>query len=133
MPDAPTSRGERSRRVLLVDDERSMCEWLAPALEASGFVVRWFTSANEALAVLAQEDFGVAIADLYMPEMSGLEFCHRAARLRPALPVVTMTGFGTADTARAVERAGAFELVPKPFELETLCAALERALARPIP
>ncbi len=132
MPDVAPSGSVRPRRVLLVDDERSMCEWLAPALEGHGFAVRWFTSAIEALAVLADEDFGVAVADLHMAEMSGLEFCHRAASLRPTLPIVTMTGFGTADTARAAKRAGAFDLVPKPFELETLCAALERALAEPI-
>lgn len=117
-----------SGRVLVVDDERGVCELLEAGLERKGFEVAWRTSGPEALALLGNRDFDVVVTDLTMPGMTGLELCARVAAIRPEVPVVVITAFGSADTATAAIRAGACEFLTKPFELSALRQTLERAI-----
>ena len=117
-----------SGRVLVVDDERGMCELLEAGLRKRGFVVTWRTSGAEALEVAAAEEFDVVVTDLTMRGMSGLELCQTIAEGQPDLPVVVITAFGSLDTATAAIRAGAYDFITKPFELDTLKLTLERAL-----
>jgi len=114
--------------VLVVDDDASMCETLQVGLEPRGFTVRWTTSPAEALDLLAGGSFEAVATDLNMRGMSGIELCERIAANRPDLPVIVITAFGSLDTAIAAIRAGAYDFITKPFELEALILALERAL-----
>jgi two-component system response regulator HydG len=116
-----------SASVLVVDDERGVCELLESGLRKRGFSVRWTTSALEALALVAEHDFDVVVSDLVMPELGGLELCERVAQNRADLPVVVVTAFGSFDTAIAAIRAGAYDFITKPFEMGTLTLTLERA------
>jgi DNA-binding NtrC family response regulator len=116
-------------RVLLVDDDRDLCEWLHGALGRRGFAVSWRTSADEALALCAAEDFDVIVSDLNLRGMNGLELCERLAGSRPDVPVVVITAFGSLETAVAAIRAGAYDFVTKPFEIEAIRLTLERASA----
>ncbi len=115
-------------RVLVVDDEQSMCEMLQTALGLRGFEVAWRTRPEGALALLREEDFDVVLSDLRMPGMSGTELCERVVANRPDIPVVVMTGFGSLEAAVAAIRAGAYDFVTKPIELDLLQIALERAV-----
>ena len=115
-------------RILVVDDERSMCEMLETALELRGFEVAWRTGAEEALELLGRRDFDTVLSDLRMPRMSGTELCERVAASRPDIPVVVMTGFGSMESAVAAIRAGAYDFVTKPIELDVLGISLERAV-----
>ncbi|MEZ4394567.1 MAG: sigma-54 dependent transcriptional regulator [Polyangiales bacterium] len=114
-------------RVLVVDDDRSMCEVLAERLSLRGFHVDWRTSADEALAALAAESYDVLVTDLNMRGMNGIELCERVATNRPDVPVVVITAFGSLETAVAAIRAGAYDFVTKPFEIEVLALSLNRA------
>jgi DNA-binding NtrC family response regulator len=114
-------------RILIVDDDQSMCELLDVDLRRRGFTVAWYTSAREAFAVLPSEDFDVVLADLNMPGMNGIELCERIVANRTDVPVVVMTAFGSLDTAIAALRAGAYDFVTKPFDLDILSLSLERA------
>jgi two-component system response regulator HydG len=114
--------------VLLIDDERGVCELLEAGLRKRGFDVRWTTSASEGLALVAEHDFDVVVSDLVMPELGGLELCERLAQNRPDLPVVVVTAFGSFETAVAAIRAGAYDFITKPFEIGTLTLTLERAV-----
>ncbi len=116
------------RRVMIVDDDQAMCEMLEAALKRKKFQVSWFLKAEEALARLREDEFDTALADINMPGMSGIEFCERAAANRPDVPVIIMTAFGSLETAIAAMRAGAYDFITKPVELELLILALERAL-----
>ncbi|HFQ80719.1 MAG TPA: sigma-54-dependent Fis family transcriptional regulator [Desulfobacterales bacterium] len=116
------------RRVMIVDDDQAMCEMLEAALKRKKFQVSWFLKAEEALARLREDKFDTALADINMPGMSGIEFCERAAANRPDVPVIIMTAFGSLETAIAAMRAGAYDFITKPVELELLILALERAL-----
>ncbi len=115
-------------RVLIIDDDQDMCVLLEKGLRGWGFRVQWLTSADEALDLLLAEDFSAVVTDLNMPGLNGVDFCQRVAKNRPDLPVLVITAFGSMETAIASIRAGAYDFITKPFDLETLALALERAV-----
>ena len=114
--------------VLVVDDDRSMCELLDADLSARGFEVTWRTESADALAVIATADVDAIVTDLNMSGMSGLELCERIVTNRPDVPVVVITAFGSLETAIGAIRVGAYDFITKPFELDALAVALERAV-----
>ena len=113
--------------VLVVDDDQSMCQMLEEALGRRGFPTVARTSADEAFGLLAAEDFDVIVTDVNMRGMNGIELCERIAANRPDVPVVVLTAFGSMETAVAAMRAGAYDFITKPFEMEALALALARA------
>jgi two-component system response regulator HydG len=119
-----------SGRVLLVDDDRDMCRLLAASLATKGFDVTWRTSGPDALDALAQRDMDVVLTDFDMTGMSGVELCEQITSNRPDVPVALLTAYGSVETAISALRAGAYDFVPKPAEIETLTQVLERAIQR---
>jgi len=120
--------------VMVIDDQPRLRRALCALLEAAGFTAQGFASAQEFLdAGVAAPDMCLLV-DIRMPGMSGLELQDELARRGLRMPVVMMSG--RADVAAAVRamKAGAVDLLEKPFTEETLIAALQRALAsRPAP
>lgn len=116
-------------RILIVDDERSMCETLEAGLVPRGFETQWTTSGTEALEWLAVREVDVVLTDLNMRGLNGLDLCARIVANRPDIPVVVITAFGSFDTAVAAIRAGAYDFITKPVKIDALVLALERALA----
>jgi DNA-binding NtrC family response regulator len=117
------------RRVLIVEDDRAMCELLEAQLRRRGFEALSRHSAEQALALLRTDDFEVVVADHNMPGTSGISLCDELSGNRPDLPVVVITAFGSMETAIAAIRAGAYDFLTKPFETEQLVLTLERAIA----
>ncbi len=115
-------------RVLIVDDEVAMCKLLEADLNLRDFETSWFTSAEEALQSLKNEAFDLVLTDLNMPGMSGTMLCEQIVANRPDLPVIVMTAFGSMETAVASIRAGAYDFVTKPIEMDMLALTLERAI-----
>ncbi|NVJ02366.1 sigma-54-dependent Fis family transcriptional regulator [Myxococcus sp. AM009] len=115
-------------RVLVVEDEREMRAMLEKGLTRRGFTPVALPSADEALVRLAAEDFDVVLTDLRMPGMDGLALCERIALNRPDIPVVVVTAFGSLETAVAAIRAGAYDFVTKPIDVDALVLVLERAV-----
>ena len=115
-------------RVLIVDDDQSMCEMLEADLRSRGFEASWYLSADEAFSVLQDEDFGAVLTDLQMPGTDGLALCERIVANRPNVPVVVVTAFGSMETAVAALRAGAYDFITKPFDMDILAYTLERAI-----
>jgi two-component system response regulator HydG len=115
-------------RIMIVDDDRSMCEVLAAGLEKQRFLVVWRTSAEEAFARIRAEDFEAVVADLNMRGMNGLELCAKITANHPDVPVIVITAFGSLDSAVAAIRAGAYDFITKPFDVDELALALDRAV-----
>ncbi|MEO8212358.1 MAG: sigma-54 dependent transcriptional regulator [Myxococcales bacterium] len=115
-------------RILVVDDDLAMCQVLEAGLGRRNFQVASFTAPADALAALADADFDVVVTDLNMRGMSGLALCERVVANRPDLPVVVITAFGSMDTAVAAIRAGAYDFITKPLDIDTLSLTLERAV-----
>jgi DNA-binding NtrC family response regulator len=114
--------------ILIVDDERSMCEMIEADLRSRGLKSSWYTSAQEAFAVLQNEQFDVVLTDLQMPDMNGVDLCSRIVANRPDVPVIVITAFGSMETAIAALRAGAYDFITKPIDMDVLAFALQRAL-----
>ncbi|NQU23881.1 MAG: sigma-54-dependent Fis family transcriptional regulator, partial [Candidatus Nealsonbacteria bacterium] len=114
-------------RILIVDDDQTMCKTIEVALRPRQFEISWRVSAEEALLALKDENFDVVLTDLSMPGISGIELCERIVANRPDVPVVVMTAFGSLETAIAAIRAGAYDFVTKPVEMDMLALTLERA------
>jgi DNA-binding NtrC family response regulator len=101
---------------------------LEQTLARAGYGVATASDAESALTRLEEVRPEVVVTDLKMPGMNGLELCERVAANRPDVPVVVITAFGSLETAIGAVRAGAYDFVTKPFEIEVLVLALQRAV-----
>lgn len=110
--------------VLVVDDEPSVCESLALALEDMA-LVRTAPSAREALDILTQLHVDVVLLDFKMPGLNGLDFLKRIQRVNPNIPVVMMTATTDVGLALRTFRQGAVNYITKPFDLQHLQNVLE--------
>ena len=115
------------RRVLIIDDDRPLCELLAAELATHDIEVTWATSAEEGLERLESESFPIVLTDIEMRGMSGVELCQHIASTREGVLVIVMTSYGSLESAISAIRSGAYDYVPKPFESRSLFLALERA------
>ena len=114
-------------KVFVVDDEREMVDLVAIGLKKRGFQVVTFNTGAEAWAALTEHDVDVVVTDLNMKGMTGLELCQKIVADRPDLPVVLLTAFGSFETAVGAIRAGAYDFVTKPVEIESLAISIRRA------
>ncbi len=119
--------------VWIVDDDRSVRLVLGAALREAGFAPREFGTAEDALAALVDETPALLYTDVRMPGISGLKLLERVAVHEPRFPVIVMSAFTDIASTAAAYRHGAFDYLPKPFDLDQAVAAATRALmhARP--
>ena len=115
-------------RVMIVDDDPEMCSVLRLDLGRRGFETASFTSGEAAFRALLAGEFDVVLTDLRLPDLDGLELCDRIVSNRPDVPVVLITAFGSMETAVAAIRAGAYDFVTKPIEMDFLQISLDRAV-----
>ena len=118
------------KAVLIVDDEKAMCEMLDTALQMREYDTVSCQSANRAMELLGEREFDVVLTDVRMPGTTGLQLCQQINAIRPDIPVVVMTAFGTLETAVAAMRSGAYDFLTKPVELEMLSLTIARAAER---
>ncbi len=117
--------------VLVADDDRSIRTVLTQALGRSGYQVRATGHAQTLWRWVEEGEGDLVITDVMMPDDNGLEMLPRIKRLRPELRVVVMSAQSTLLTAVRAAQRGAFEYLPKPFDLKELLVVVERALAAP--
>jgi len=114
-------------RILIVDDDRSVVDFLIEAL-GHRFDVTGETAPRAAVESILREEFDVVVSDVEMPGMRGPDLLAAVLEAKPRQPVVLITAFGTIEMAVELVRAGATDFVAKPFRIETLIVAIERAL-----
>ncbi|QLC73438.1 nitrogen regulation protein NR(I) [Pseudomonas sp. LPB0260] len=117
----------RSETVWIVDDDRSIRWVLEKALQQEGMTTQSFDSADGVLGRLGREQPDVIISDIRMPGSSGLDLLARIRELYPRLPVIIMTAHSDLDSAVASYQGGAFEYLPKPFDVDEAVALVKRA------
>jgi DNA-binding NtrC family response regulator len=117
-------------KVLIVDDDAVSCRLLSEVLTQDGVTVVWDTDPRQALARIGAETIDLAVLDIRMPEMNGIELLRRLRSTLPELPVIVMTGFGSVDTAVEAISAGAVDYVSKPMNVDEIRATVRRALDR---
>jgi two-component system response regulator RegA len=115
---------DTSPSILVVDDDDTFRERLARALESRGYEVRTAPSGEVALALARVESPEMAVIDLKMPGMTGLELLRQLRALDPSTRIVMLTGFGSVATAVEAMRDGAISYLAKPADADQIVAAL---------
>ena len=115
--------------IWIVDDDRAMRLVLGAALREAGWSSRAFEDADSALAALAQAQPQLLFTDVRMPGTGGLKLLERLHALPSRFPVIVMSAFTDIATTAAAYRLGAFDYLPKPFDLDLAVASARRALA----
>jgi DNA-binding NtrC family response regulator len=125
--DTTDSRENDRIRLLLVDDEVAYADVLSNRLGKRGFEVHKAYTSPEALLLLRTQTFDVAVLDLKMPDMDGIEVLKIAKQEDPGLQVIMLTGHGSATACEQGLALGAFDYLMKPCELETLVEKIHEA------
>jgi len=116
------------QQVWVIDDDSSIRWVLEKALQKAGMSVVSFDSGGSALEALAQEEPAVIVSDIRMPGIDGLELLERINGTCPDVPVIIMTAHSDLDSAVSAYKGGAFEYLPKPFDIDEAAALVQRAL-----
>ena len=118
-----------SDRIVLVEDDHELREFLREALEEAGYEVSPFPTADAAFVYLKErKDADAVVTDLIMPGMRGHELLGELRTQRPELNVIIITAFGAIDSAIELVKAGAYDYLTKPFTTDELLLTLQRAL-----
>lgn len=114
--------------LLIIDDEKNIRDGLKLALEADGYDVQTAANGEEGLDIVRSDAVDLVITDLKMPKVSGEEVLKTIISQMPGIPVIVLTGHGTVETAVDAMRAGAYDFLTKPLDLDRLSLLVKRAL-----
>jgi len=128
-PDQKEEAMETKGRILVIDDERSICENVEKILAKNNFEVQKAVSADDALDKMAHESFSLLISDIVMPGKNGLELLRLVKKQWPITKVIMMTAYASTDTAMKAIRLGALDYVAKPFTPDELRSSVDKALS----
>jgi two-component system nitrogen regulation response regulator GlnG len=118
-----------TEHVWVIDDDRSIRWVLDRALSKAGIPITAFNTADQAMHHLDAEDPLAIITDVRMPGTSGLEFLEQVAKSHPQVPIIVMTAHSDLESAVNSFERGAFEYLPKPFDVDEAVAVVQRAIA----
>lgn len=118
----------RSVRILIADDEMSLRLVLQTAINKIGYEVDTVKNGKEALHMAKENYYDVAILDIRMPEMDGLQAFYEIHKINPNLPIILMTAFGSSETAVDAMKHGAYDYILKPFNLDEVKIIVNRAI-----
>lgn len=119
-------------RLLVVDDEVDTCANLSDILTDLGYQVDVAYDGHSALELVKQNTYDVALLDLKMPGMDGLELYRRIKQLQSGTVAIVVTAFASSHTASEALTAGAWQILPKPVELSKLLTLVEEAVGQPV-
>ncbi len=114
--------------IVVIEDDRDMCDMLQAGLGRRGFSVSASLSGKEGLAEVRLQHADAVLADINLPDMNGLDICKSIVDNFPEIPVIIMTAFGSMETAISAIRAGAYDFVTKPLDMDILGLSLQRAV-----
>jgi DNA-binding response OmpR family regulator len=120
----------KSTKLLLIDDEEGYVTILAKRLAKRNFLVKTALSGVEAIRILRSESFDLAVLDLKMEDMDGIEVLKVFKAIAPEMPVIILTGHGSETAAREGMEFGAFDYLVKPCDLSELVERIREACAK---
>jgi DNA-binding NtrC family response regulator len=116
--------------ILVVDDETQISDLLRDFLTQEGYQVLTAANGVEAISLGRENRLDLALLDLKMPGMDGIEVFRKLKKVRRDMGVIILTGYGTLGTAKEAMRLGAYEYLTKPFELGLVKSVIQKALQR---
>ena len=120
-------------RILMVDDEKEFLDSIIPALERRGIIVRRASDGEKALELIVGGEFDAVVLDLKMPVLDGARALKRIRQLRPDLPVVMLTAYGTIKSAIETSADGIADFIAKPCKVDALAEKLHYLTSRDNP
>lgn len=117
-------------RILIIDDDSSIREMLEMFLAGEGYETDLAANGAEALAKIQTQDYDAAISDIKMPGMSGIELLEKAQKAKPNLQILMITAYTNAEDSVRAMRAGAYDYITKPFNLEEVKELLDKAVEK---
>ncbi len=116
-------------RVLLVDDETELVSTVAERLSFRGIDADWVTTGREALQLIGEGEYDLAVLDVRMPGMSGLELAREIRTRKPGLPIIFLTGHGSReDFDEGISQTGEEYYLAKPIDIEVLVGKMKEIL-----
>lgn len=115
-------------KILAIDDDPSMLDWLIPTLQMQGYEVEGYLDAYAALERFRTEKFDLVLTDLYMPELDGKTFTLQVKELCPQLPVIIITAYPSAESILDLQSTGISDYITKPFDISKLLDSVVTAL-----
>ena len=109
--------GQETTNILVVDDDRSMREFLDILLSKEGYKVSLADSGKSGCDALTREHFDLVVTDIRMKDVNGIDVLKKAKEINPDTMVVMISAFATADTAVEAMKEGAYDYIPKPFKV----------------
>ena len=116
-------------RVLIVEDDDIIRDFLFDSLEMKGFAPTWARNGLEALEILEKGEVDLVLSDVRMPEIDGIELSKQVATKFPGVPVVLITGIHAEERERILQESGARNVLPKPLQIRQLVEVLDAAAA----
>ncbi|BDQ02333.1 sigma-54 dependent transcriptional regulator [Ignavibacterium sp.] len=113
--------------VLIIDDEREICDSISMILEYEGYAVDSTTSASEGLKKFSEQDFSAVLLDIQMPEMNGFEVLKKIKEIKPSASVIIISAHGSVENAIKATRLGAFDFLEKPIDRDKLLISVRNA------
>lgn len=117
-------------KVLIIDDDPAICKTVGLLLEDHGYSPRTYTDPDEAVQAAEKESFQIALVDLRMPALDGVEVVERLKKIDERTSCIVMTAYPDLDSATETMRRGTCDYISKPFKQEDLIEAIERACQR---
>ncbi len=114
--------------VLVIDDEKAICEGCRLVLGELGCAVAYSTTGQEGMDKLQHQDFDVLLLDIKLPDTDGMQILDSVRKTHPRMPVIVMTGYASVQSAVAAMKHGAFDYLSKPFEEDELMHAVGKAM-----
>ena len=124
------SKPTQAMRVLVVDDDREICDFMETLLTKDGMVVKTVTDPNEVVEEVKQGGYHLLVLDLMMPNMDGIETLQRVRRVDTDIAVVIFTGYPTLETAVQSMKLEAVDYLKKPFDPEEFRSVVDRVMRK---
>ncbi len=112
-------------RILVIDDEDSMCNFMEIMLGKEGYEVETTISAKKAINLLKEHNYDLVIADLNMPEMSGIDVLKEVRTFKQEQDLIVVTAYASVDTAIEAMKEGAVDYITKPFKVDEIKIVIE--------
>ncbi len=118
----------RTIKILIIDDDKDICEYMHLLLSQSGYDVVTETSPSKGLELLREEEFHVVVLDIMMPELNGMEVLEEIRTFDSDIAIIIFTGFPSVDTAVTSMKYNVSDYIKKPFDVDEFNSTLEKIL-----
>lgn len=120
------------KTVLIIDDEKEICDSISMILEYEGYLVDSTTSASEGLKKFSEQEISAVLLDIQMPEMNGFEVLKKIKEIKPTASVIIISAYGNVENAVKATRLGAFDFLEKPIDRDKLLISVRNATEQAI-